>query len=244
MKVKHVSAFACLTLALQVPVFAGGSTTTTANGPTPAPTTATGGDWYSQWGLGIQAGTQGVGLHVRYDLNPSLYFKLEGNYVGFKDSYDIDDITFDGDLDFSNIGLTANYLPFAGHGFRLSAGAYFGQNEFTGTVSGGGTVDLNGTTYLLGARSSVTGKVDCDTFNPYLGIGWDWALGEEKNYIISLDAGVSYLGKPTTSLTASGPVTLTPGFQADLAAQQNSFQDAADKIEFYPVLKLSFTYRF
>lgn len=242
MKVKHVSVFASLTLALQGPAFAGAPVT--ASQPAPVPTTAPGDDWCAQWGLGIQAGTQGAGLHLRYDLNPSLYFKLEGNYMGWKDEIEVDDITYKGDLDFGNIGLTANYLPFAGYGFRLTAGAFFGKNEFDGESTSTGTLELNGTTYPITSADKLMGTVEYDTFNPYLGIGWDWALGEKKNFIIGLDAGVSYLGEPTTTLTATGTLATIPGITADLDAERIAFQDDLEDFQFYPVLKLSFTYRF
>lgn len=196
-------------------------------------------------GLGTQVGTQGVGLHLTYNFSRSFYLKLEGNYFDYSDDVDIDGVDYDGDLDFSNLGITANYLPFESSGFRVTLGAFFGQNKFSGTASGAGqNVDLNGTNYTLGANDSLRGSVEYDSINPYIGIGWDWAFGESQNIILGLDLGVSYLGDPNSSVTATGPFSTTPNFNTNLQAERQTFQNDIEDYKFYPVVKLSLTYRF
>ena len=199
---------------------------------------------YHCFGLGIQAGIQGVGLHARYDLNERLYFKLEGNYFQYDDDFDISGIRYSGEIDFSNFGLTANYLPFE-NGFRITAGAYFGNNEANGVASGSGqSVNIGDNNYILAPGDRLNGTVAYNQFAPYLGIGWDFEFGDTSAFVFGVDLGVLYLGEPDTTVTASGPITAAPGFGADLQKEQALFADDVENYQFLPVLKLSLTYRF
>jgi hypothetical protein len=76
-----------------------------------------------RFGLGTQAGIQGAGLHLRYDVSEKFNLRLEGNYFNYYDSFEVEDIDYDGELDFSNVGLLANWLPFTNSGFRITGGA-------------------------------------------------------------------------------------------------------------------------
>ncbi|MFC7335818.1 hypothetical protein ACFQY0_01410 [Haloferula chungangensis] len=196
------------------------------------------------FGLGIQAGIQGIGLHARYDINPWLYMKIEGNYFKYDDTFDVDGTDYHGDLDLSNIGLTANFLPF-NNGFRVTLGGYFGNNEASGVANGNGqTVSIGNSVYTLTQGDQLQGSVEYNQFAPYLGIGWDFGFGSTSSWVFGIDLGVLYLGEPDTLVSASGPITSVPGFGADLAAEQAIFADDINDYQFLPVLKLSLTYRF
>jgi hypothetical protein len=197
-----------------------------------------------RFGAGAQVGFQGIGLHARYDLTGWCYLRLEGNYFEYDDSFDADGIDYDGELDLSNLGLTANFLPFA-NGFRITAGGYFGNNEFTGIARGAGTsLDIGDTDYVLNPGDSVTGTIEYNSFNPYLGVGWDFVFGSGSNFVFGIDVGVLYLGEPEADLSAAGGITRIPGFADDLRREETLVEDDVSDWEFAPVLKLSFTYRF
>ena len=197
------------------------------------------------WGLGAQAGIQGVGLHLRKDIGSRLYLKLEGNYFDYSDDVEIDDIDFDGHLDFSNVGLTLNWLPFESSGFRITGGAYHGNNSFRGrATSAGKTVDINGTDYRIGPGDFVRGSVEFDSISPYFGIGWDWLLGANDQFTLGLDLGVLYLGDPSVKLATSPTIGGMPVPGADLEAERRDIASEIEDYKFLPVLKVSFTYRF
>ena len=53
-----------------------------------------------------------------------------------------------------------------------------------------------------------------------------------------------FQGSPTANLSATGPIASDPGFQADLAKEENNLQDDLDNFEYYPVISIGFNYRF
>jgi hypothetical protein len=199
------------------------------------------------WGLGVQAGIQGLGIHLRRDVSSQLYFKLEGNYLKYSRDLEIDDIDYDGEIDFSNIGLNVNYLPFPGKGFRITAGGSYGnKNSFKGSATGEGQiVEINDVEYPLGPDDFVKGSVSYDSFNPYLGVGWDWHFGQSDQFVLGLDLGVIYLGDPSVKLGVS-PGLMGPGLvtQEDIRAEERALKSEIDKYKFIPLVKLSLTYRF
>jgi hypothetical protein len=204
-------------------------------------------DWTCGLGVGTQVSTQGVGLRLTYNLNPSIYLALEGNYFEYSDfSREVDGVDYNAEFDASNLGLTLNYLPIEGSGFRLTGGVFISNNEGSGKADGlGQSVELDNTTYILGAGDSLGAEVEYNTVYPYVGIGWDWTLGASQNYILGVDLGVTYLGEPDATLTGTG-VLFAPGSPgaSSLAAAQQDFSDAVKDFSFFPVLKISLTYRF
>jgi len=242
MKLQQTAALAFLALAFHAPAFPG-STATYAPPPATPSTVSSTGDWTSAWGVGAQIGIQGAGIHLRYDLNPSFYLRLEGNLIGMDDEFTVEDVDFSGDIDFSNLGLTINYLPFANSGFRITAGAFFGQNEANGRGEGG-TAEFNGHYYTLSANDTVQASLEYDSFNPYLGIGWDWTFGAENNFVLGLDLGVAYMGNPEITVNSTGIYANNAAFNADVAQYQKDAEDFLEDWQFLPVVKLSFTWRF
>lgn len=211
--------------------------------PSPIQSTAEG-DWACGLGAGFQLGTQGAGLHLTYSLNENFYLSLEGNYMEYNHTFNIDDVDYDGELNMSNLGLTGNYLPF-GSGFRVTGGVFFGQNDLNGTASGAGqVVEVNDINYTLGAGDSLHGSAGWNNCTPYLGVGWDWALGAEQNFILGLDLGVLYMGSADATLTGTGIFAAGGSAAADLQAEADTFENDVEDYKFYPVLKLSLTYRF
>ncbi|MCX6879618.1 MAG: hypothetical protein NTW21_38305 [Verrucomicrobia bacterium] len=233
----------CILLALAMPATVSAGVTAPELVPSPIQPTSQG-DWMAGLGAGVQVGTQGVGIHLSYNITPSFYLQLEGNYFDYNKTLNIADVDYESDLDLSNLGLTVNYLPFENSGFRITAGAFFANNEISCTATGAGQqVSLNNVDYTLGANDSLVGAIDYGTFNPYIGVGWDWVLGADRNFVIGLDVGVSYLGEPDATLTGTGLLG-TSAAANDLAAEQAAFQDDVEGYKFYPVVKVSFTYRF
>ena len=79
--------------------------------------------------VGLKAGTLGIGLGATYPLSDR--WGLRGGFNQFQYEFedDIDDVTFDGDLDLSSITLLADFRP-GGGGPRLRLerfGAYGDQ---------------------------------------------------------------------------------------------------------------------
>ncbi len=232
-----------LLLVLAVPSAAFAGMSPAENAPQPIQSTSQG-DWMTGIGIGGQIGTQGVGLHLTYNINPSLYFGLDGNYFDYSRKFNLKGEDYDGRLDYSNIGFTANYLPIADSGFRITGGTFFGRNIFRGLYKGAGkTGTFNGNKYALNAGDDIHSEITSATFNPYLGLGWDWALGTDHNIVVGLDLGVSYLGEPDVKFTGKGQFSSGQA-ATDIAAEQDKIQNDISAYKFYPVAKISVTYHF
>lgn len=235
------------------------TTSTASAGQTPMTTSPTpaddmkihshfGGDWLSDIGVGAQFGTLGAGIHFDYHLPMApVYLRLSGNYFEFSDTLDLDDIDYDGDIKLSTLGLTVNYLPFGDRGFKIIAGGYFGQNQFSGRATARdnqGAVTVGDNQYVFGPADSIIGTASFNTFTPYVGIGWDWVFGPNDNYVFGIEAGVRFMGSADVTLRGTGQFAEGQPAFADLNAEQRNFEQDIEDYKYYPVLNLSFTYRF
>ncbi len=211
------------------------------------------GNWASidHWGAGVSASTLGLGGHVRYDVNNKFYVKAEIQGIALDENLDIDEVNYDGELDFLSAGLTGSYLPFAdsafGKGFKISFGGYLVDNNIKIKASAPGEVINIGSAaaYTLTAGDTLDGDIGYSSFAPYIGLGWDWAWGTEKQFILSLDAGVLFTGAPDVSLTPNSALLTNSGIpQAQFDAEVQDIIDDVDDFEIYPVVKLGFTWKF
>lgn len=201
-------------------------------------------DWTANLGTGVQIGGQGIGAHLSYNLLPSLYFKMEGNYAGYEDSITVDSIDYDGEIDFSNFGITTNYLPFGESGFKIIGGIFFSPSTIDGTASAEGEkIGLGDNTYTFKKNDAIHASLEYNVVVPYIGIGWDWVFGESQNYVIAMDLGVSYLGDPDVTMTGTGQFA-DKSIQSDINKEEAKLRSDAEDYTFLPTMKLSFTYRF
>jgi hypothetical protein len=176
-------------------------------------------------GIGVRAGTTGVGADVAWDLLPTLSARV--GYSALKWNYDVDTssgIEYDGKLKLSNLNTMIDFHPL-GPVFRLTGGVIFNDNrydvrskQFGGALSG--TVEAG--------KSAA----------PYLGVGWGTVAGTGVNFYF--DAGIMYMGSPKATLSASCG-SLSP---AQCAALQSRLQDELDKAKYYPVVNFGLTIGF
>ena len=55
---------------------------------------------------------------------------------------------------------------------------------------------------------------------------------------------VVFVGAPEVDLTATGPVASDPGFQQDLAEEEQKVSDDLEPFKYYPIVSLGLTYQF
>lgn len=211
-------------------------------------TTMTYGDsasWLTnRFGIGAQLGVQGAGLHLRYDVSEKFNLRLEGNYFKYDDTFEVEDIDYSGEFDFSNVGLLANWLPITGSGFRITGGAFAGALQLDGSASSvGTTIDINGTEYDLNAGDRLDAGIEYNDVTPYLGLGWDFCFGSDKSWVLGIDLGVLYMGEPDVSLVGAGALA-DPAATADIDAELDSIREDVEDYTFLPVVKIGLTYRF
>jgi len=185
-------------------------------------------------GIGIRAGTTGVGADIGFNLVPTVDARI--GYSGLKWGYDVDtsQAKYDGDLKLSNLNALLDWRPLVGSFFRISGGVIFNKNKYeaTGTPNGG-----------VGSFNALveSGKSTA----PYLGIGFGSVAGMGANFYA--DLGVMFMGEPKATLTAncSGiSAAQCTTLQNQTTAEQQRLQDELKRFKAYPVLNIGFTIGF
>ena len=95
-------------------------------------------------GVGVRAGTTGVGGDVGFRLMPTLSARLGYSGLSYSRDVDVTDVEYDGRLRLSNLNLLLDFSPLPGP-FRITGGFIFNDNKIdvTGRPTGG-TYTLNG----------------------------------------------------------------------------------------------------
>ena len=185
-------------------------------------------------GIGIRAGTTGVGADIGFNLVPTVDARI--GYSGLKWGYDVDtsQAKYDGDIKLSNLNALLDWRPLVGSFFRISGGVIFNKNKYeaTGTPNGG-----------VGSFNALveSGKSTA----PYLGIGFGSVAGMGANFYA--DLGVMFMGEPKATLTANCAgisAAQCTTLNNQVTAEQQRLQDELKRFKAYPVLNIGFTIGF
>lgn len=201
----------------------------------------------ADFGIGVKAGTLGVGLEGRW--SPIPWFDVRGglNRYDYDDSGVQSGIDYDGTLEMQNYFLTGNFR-FPLSPFRITAGAYSNGNELqlTSQDTGGADFDIGGVPFTsadIGALQSVT---SFDGTAPYLGVGYDFEVFGKMG--LNLDFGVLWQGEPNVSLEATGYDSAAAPIQAllgpALEAERLELENEISDYKAWPVISLAFVYNF
>lgn len=188
------------------------------------------------FGIGVRAGTTGVGGDVGWNIAPALNARL--GYSALKWDHDVSTsgVQYDGDVKLSNLSGLVDFTPL-GPLFRLTGGFIYNDNKYDvrGVPASGG-----------GSGSSLTGTVKAGrSLAPYLGVGWGNVAGAGINFYA--DLGIMFMGSPKASLTAncgSLSAAACAQLQSEVAAEQARLEDKLDRIKYYPVLNIGLTIGF
>ena len=110
----------------------------------------------------------------------------------------------------------------------------FNQNRVTGT-NPNGTFTLNGNTYA----GTLNLNIQQQPVDPYLTLGGNLYFDHAHHWSLGGELGAMYTGKPRVGLTSSNPAA-----NADVANEVQQLDSYANKVQFYPVLKLSLNFSF
>jgi hypothetical protein len=194
------------------------------------------------WGAEVYGGggTTGFEVGLAQTFTNGFAARIEANNLSITRAFNTSGVDYDAKVKFSNVGV---YLDaFVGSSLRLTGGALVGNRKIHGVArSVGNTIDLNGVRYVLAAGDSLDFDAKFPNVTPYLGVGWGHHQDAAGLHFYA-DAGVA-IGRPEVKLTPSASL-LAKVNPTDLAAEQNTAQDKADSLRFFPVLKLGIRYTF
>jgi hypothetical protein len=180
-------------------------------------------------GLGVRAGTTGLGADFGWGIVPTL-----GGRVGFsagKFSTDVDtsEVNYDAKAKLSSLNAFLDWSPLGP--FRITAGVIANNNK----------VDLTGTPRdATFAGTTVSGTVEPEhSVSPYLGVGYGNVWTKGVNFYF--DLGVIFQGSPKVSLNCA-PAGSPQCNQ--VAAEERRVQDELNRFKYYPVLNIGITIGF
>lgn len=185
-------------------------------------------------------GTLGLGADVSFGVLPRLALRVGASFQPIEPSREIDDIDFELQLPSPNfMGAVDLYL--AGP-LRLSAGLIsFGSDiEVTGDLTE--DVEIGDETYSPEEIGTLTGLFDTKDVAPWAGIGLGKSLG--PGVAFTMDLGVAFSGEPAVTLSADGPISGQPAFQANLRQEEANLQEDASLVKLFPVLSIGLSIGF
>ena len=190
-----------------------------------------------------QIGTEGVGIGYSEPLGTRDNVRVEFNGLSFSRNFNAGDLHYDATANIYHGGLYIDFFPAPDSvGFRLTAGALIGgDNVDANATSTTGIYTINGVPYsTLG--ESIHARARFPTVRPYIGIGFGHTPVARKGFSMFFDAGVAY-GRPHIDYDVPADIVAEAG-QANIDAEKQELQDKADKLRFYPIVKIGVTYRF
>ena len=202
----------------------------------------------ADFGVGVKAGTLGIGVEGRWD-PPVPWFDLRVgmNRYDFEDNGNYSGVEYDATLALDSYFLTANFkVPLSP--FRFTVGAFSNGNELQmlSADTAGLPIDIGGTPFPVGNVGALRSTTSFDSTAPYAGVGFDFELFGKAG--LNLDFGVLWQGEPVVSLDATNWNNLSPAEQALLGpaldAERAELQNEISDYKAWPVLSLAFVYNF
>jgi hypothetical protein len=198
-------------------------------------------------GIGVKAGTLGLGLEGRWSPLPWLDLRAGVNQYDYDATGAQAGIDYDATLALDTYYLTGNFR-FPLSPFRVTAGAFTNGNELQMTSQ-----DTLGTDFNIGgvpfSSADVGALQSITSFGgtaPYLGVGFDFEIFGKAG--LNFDFGVLWQGEPNVSLTATGLDTASPEIQAllipALEVERLELENEISDYKAWPVVSLSFVYNF
>jgi hypothetical protein len=185
-------------------------------------------------GLGVRAGTTGLGADFGWGIGPTLGGRIGVSGGSFNADVETSDVNYDADAKLANVNGFLDWSPIGP--FRITAGIVANSNK----------VDLVGRprTGAFPPGSTLTGTVKPEhDVTPYLGIGYGNVWTKGVNFYF--DLGIMFQGSPKVDLTANCPPSpQCTQAQSRVAAEEQRVQDELNKYKYYPVLNIGITIGF
>jgi hypothetical protein len=192
------------------------------------------------FGLGLKAGTLGVGADLGFGILPTLGGRVGVSGMNVSTHVETSDVRYDAKAKFADVNLFLDWSPLGP--FRITGGFIPNDNkiDLTGRAS---TASGNA---VVPPGATLNGTVKPETsFAPYLGIGYGNVWTKGVNFYF--DLGVMFQGTPEVSLSlncgTASPAQCAAA-QSQVAAERQRVQDKVDKYKYYPVANIGITIGF
>jgi hypothetical protein len=213
-----------------------------------------------RFGIGVSASTLGIGIQAATAVTHKSNIRAGFNIFDYNDSFSKDGVNYNGTLNLRSAQVT--YDQYIVGGFHISPGVliYDGnKGSATATVNAGQSFSPGNTTYFSGQTNPVAGagSIKFNKAAPMilLGVGNILPHGK-KHFGVSFEAGVVFQGSPKAVLNLSGNAcginavtgclnaATDPTVQANVQSEQTKINNSLDPFKYYPIISLTFSYKF
>ena len=194
------------------------------------------------FGIGVKAGTLGIGVEGTWRPLPYLDLRVGANQFNYSDNGIYGGVNYDAEIDLDNYYVTGNFR-FPLSPFRLTGGLYANGNEFNAVSADNGAIILiGGDPYPADAVGTLSASAAFDSTSPYFGVGFDFTVFGKVG--MNLDFGVLLQGSPQVSIGTDGLLAGDPTFEASLDAERAELEDELSDYKAWPVVSLGFVFNF
>ena len=189
----------------------------------------------AQVGVGVRAGTLGLGADIAFAVSPKVQIRGGGGIQPIDPTFTISDIKYTVDLPGSFVNVGIDLFP-TGGGFRIGGGVLYKPDDVSISGEFTGSVDIGGRSYTGSEVGKLTGTVTSKTTAPYAMIGF--GKHASSGIGLFLDIGAAFVGEQTLELTATGAAASNAQFLADLESERLDTEDSLNKVKIYPMVNL------
>jgi hypothetical protein len=217
--------------------------------------------------LAFSGGISAMGINMQAAVNASQHINIRGigNYFNYNvNNISTNGLNLNGKLNFASAGAAVDFYPSPNHGFRISPGAlFYNQNAASAnvTVSGGTSFSLNDVTYYASSTNPITGNgsLGLNTNKQAFTIttGWGNMIPRRGgHWSAPFEIGAAMIGVPAINVALTGGqacnaqgqncvnVATDPTVQANLQAQIAKYKNDLNPFRFYPIVSFGVAYSF
>ncbi|MCF6245350.1 MAG: hypothetical protein L3J43_09970 [Sulfurovum sp.] len=197
------------------------------------------------YNMAVKFGTLGIGFDVSTTILENLAVRFNVNGLQYNHTEEIDDISYAGTLNLLTAGALVDYFPL-GSAFRVTGGAYYNGNKFTGIAVPTATIplEINGITYGMNDIGQLDTEITFTNIAPYVGLGWGNDVRTE-GWGFSLDVGAMYHDSAQVDLDVTvNNAILESQIRNDVAHEKQKLLNEIEKYKIYPVIMMGVNYTF
>jgi hypothetical protein len=196
-----------------------------------------------KYALSGKVGTLGLGGEFATALAPDINARIGLNGISFDvHDEDVKDIDYDADVDLRSFSVLLDWYVFD-DAFRVSGGIMAMDNELHLKARPDTNIEIGDLYFTPEQVGTLRGSVEDKEVAPYLGIGWGNPFTAHRRWGLTCDLGVAFINSPDVTLTATGG-TNPPQLEGQLAKEREDIRDSFHDFKLYPVIAVSFYYRF
>ena len=225
---------------------------------------------FSRLAFGGGISLMGVDLQAATNINQHLNLRGTGNFLKYTVSnIDTGGFSLGGQVNFATAGVSVDYYPFPTHGFRLSPGfLFYNQNQITGSATGssGSSITLNSTKYYSEAAApiGINAALGLNTHKQAFTISTGWGNmipHRGGHWSFPFELGGAFTGLPSVNVlmsgygctneldvAISGPSCVnmaTDGkAQSDLNSEKSKWTKNLNLLQVYPIISFGVSYAF